>query len=92
MNAILDDIKVEDLPSKALQEVADVIGISMLKELIVKCPGTKLYIPKSVKTITNRKYCQDNFTGDNHAELAKHLDITKRSVYRLLKNPVDSDS
>ena len=85
MNAILDRIEIEDLQSQILKDVAQVIGIDKLKELIVKCPGAKIYIPKSVKIITNRKYANENFNGRNYQEIAEHLGITKRSVYRLLK-------
>jgi len=34
----------------------------------------------------NRAYTIKNFTGDNHQEIADHLEITKRSVYRILKD------
>ncbi len=85
MNAILDRIEVKDLPSQALKDVAEVIGISKLKELIVRCPGAKIYIPKSIRTISNKKYAYENFNGENYQEIAVHLGITKRSVYRILK-------
>lgn len=85
MNAILDKMEIGDVPAGPLREVATVIGISKFKELIIKCPGVKIYIPKSVRTISNLKYCRDHFTGDNHRQIADHLGITKRSVYRLLK-------
>lgn len=85
MNAILDRIEVDDLPNEGLKEVARVIGISKLKELIIRCPGAKIYIPKSVRTISNKKYAEKHFNGENYQEIADHLGITKRSAYRLLK-------
>jgi len=86
MNAILDPLEIEDLPTQTLRDVAGVIGIGLLKELIVKCPGAKIYIPKSVKWVSNLKYVRENFNGGNHKAIAEHLGITPRSVYRLLKD------
>ena len=83
MNAILDKVNVSDLPSAELKEVAQVIGISKLKELIIKCPGMKLYIPKSIKIVSNKRYVDEHFNGGNYKEIAEHLGITVRSVYRL---------
>jgi len=84
VNAILDPIEIEDLPGEGLRQIARIIGIDKVKELIVKCPGQKVYIPKSVRTITNKRYAADNFTGNNYQDIADHLGITARSVRRLL--------
>jgi len=86
MRSILDKIEIDDLPNQSLKDLSKVIGISKLKELIVKIPGAKIYIPNSVKSISNKKYATEHFNGENHQEIADHLGITKRSVYRLLKD------
>lgn len=83
MTALLDKLTIEDLP-ESLREVARAIGISNVKTLIVKCPGLVVYIPKTLNASYNHKYINENFTGDNHQELADHLGITPRSVYRLV--------
>lgn len=83
MNAILDKITLDDLPPN-LKQIADVVGISVIKELIVKCPGVQVYIPNSIRTFVNKKYVRDNFTGANYGEISDHLGITVRSVRRLL--------
>lgn len=84
MTALLDKIELNDLPEH-LKPIANAIGIGAVKALIVKCPGQTIYIPKSLTASYNKKYVNDNFSGDNYESLAKHLGITKRSVYRILK-------
>jgi len=84
MNSLLDKIEVSDLPEH-LQPMAEAIGLSAVKALIVKCSGSTFYIPKAIKSSYNAKYIKDNFRGDNYQELSDHLGITVRSVYRSLK-------
>jgi len=52
----------------------------------IESTKSKIYIPNSVKSISNKSFALKNFNGDNHQEIADNLGITKRSVYRLLKN------
>ena len=85
MKSILDKIEIDDLPNDTLKALTSIIGINTLKELIVKIPGAKIYIPNSVKSISNKAYAIKNFKGNNHQEIADHLDVTKRSVYRMVK-------
>ena len=84
MSAILDKLEVEDLP-QGLQQVAEIIGVSKTKELIVKLAGSVVYFPKTLNSNYHKKYIKDNFNGGNHKQLADHLGLTTRSVYRLLK-------
>ncbi len=83
MTALLDKLEIKDLP-EGLQEIARAIGISNVKTLMVKCPGSTIYIPKTLNSSYHHKYINEHFTGDNYAALASHLGITVRSVYRLL--------
>jgi len=85
MKSILDRIEICNLPNDNLKALSMIIGINKFKELIVKIPGAKIYIPKSVKSISNKSYAIENFNGNNHQGIADHLGISKRSVYRLLK-------
>jgi len=85
LSALLDDIQIHDLPEN-LQKVAEVIGISNIKALIVKLPGIKVYIPKSISSSYNSKYINEHFTGDNYEAIADHLGLTIRSVRRAIKS------
>jgi len=77
-------MEINDLP-ESLRPIAKALGIAAVKTLIVKCPGKTFYIPKSLNSSYNHNYIKENFTGDNYADLAEHLGITTRSVYRCLK-------
>ncbi len=84
MNAILDKMTINDLPDH-LRPVAQAIGISAVKTLIVKLPGSVIYIPKTLNSSYNAKYIADHFNGENYQDIADHLGITVRSVYRSLQ-------
>jgi len=75
---------VSDFPNH-LQTVVEAIGIAAVKTLIVKCPGQTIYIPKTINSSYNARYIKENFNGENYKEIADHLGITERSVYRCLK-------
>ena len=77
-------MEISDLP-ESLQPIAEAIGISAIKTLVVKCPGAVIYIPKSLNSSYNANYIKENFNGENYQELSDHLGITVRSVYRTLK-------
>jgi len=77
-------MEIEDFP-ESLRPIAEAIGIAAVKTLVIKCPGKVFYIPKTLNSSYNANYIKENFVGDNYAEIADHLGITIRSVYRSLK-------
>lgn len=81
MTALLDNFGIEDLPNEKLREVARTIGMSNFKALMIRCPGM-VYIPKTLNSFYHKKYIKENFKGDNYKEVAEHLGVTERTVYR----------
>lgn len=84
MKALLHKMKIEDLPNRGLRDLAEQIGISKVKELIIKFGGRVVYIPKRFDKTFNRRYIEKHWTGKNVPALAKDLGITERTVYRHL--------
>jgi len=87
MKAILSRIDVEDLPDNGLREIARIVGVNVIKELIIKCPGTSVYIPKTFHKIYTRKYIEKHFDGSNVDDLAADLGVSRRTVFRHLNKP-----
>ena len=83
MKALLSKMKIEDLPVGA-QDLARQIGVSKVKELMVKLGGRIIYIPKTFNKRYCRRYIEKHWTGDNVKQLAADLGITERTVYRHL--------
>jgi len=81
MKALLDNFEIDDLPNEKLREMVRIIGMSNFKALMIRCPGN-VYIPKTLNAIYHKKYVKENFKGDNYKEVANHLGITERTVYR----------
>jgi DNA invertase Pin-like site-specific DNA recombinase len=87
MKAILSRIGLEDLPDNGLREMARIVGVNVIKELIVKCPGLRVRIPKTFHKIYTRKYIEKHFDGGNYNELATDLGVSRRTVFRHLNKP-----
>jgi len=85
MSNILN-LNIDDLPTEGLKEAAKAIGLPAVKTLMVKCPGAKLYIPKTLNSSYNKKFVKDHFTGDNHEWIADRLGVTVRTIYRLARD------
>jgi Mor family transcriptional regulator len=77
-------MEIADLPSPVLQEVAKKVGIGVVKELILKCGGTVLYIPNNFSKQYCRRYICKHWDGKNVKQMAEDLGITERTVYRHL--------
>jgi Mor family transcriptional regulator len=88
VKALLEKMEIEDLPSASLKEVAKQIGVSKVKELMIKCGGMVLYIPKTFNKIYCRRYIAKHWDGSNVTQLAKDLGITERTVYRHLDSKI----
>lgn len=83
---LLKKIHIKDLGNDSLKDLAEIIGISKLRELSIKCPMSHFYIPKNLEINSRKEYCREHFNGGNHKELADKMGITVRSVYRILKD------
>lgn len=84
MKAILSKMEIEDLPNAGLRDLAELIGVSKVKELMIKFRGRILYIPKTFNKKYCRRYIERNWDGSNVKQLAQDLGITERTVYRHL--------
>jgi len=88
MKALLDKMEIDDLPNEGLKLIAEKLGMSLVKELVLKCGGTVVYIPKTFNKIYCRRYILKNWTGSNVPVLAADLGITERTVYRHLDSKI----
>ena len=89
MNFLLEKLSIDDLPSPELKELAKQTSIGFVKEIIIKCSGMRIYIPKNINRVFIESYINDNFKGDNYNSLAKTLDVTPRTVRRYVKKIMD---
>jgi len=85
MKALLTKLEIEDLPDNGLRELAKTLGVNVVKELFVKCPGITVYIPKTWHRLYIKKYIKRHFTGNNYEELARDLGVTKRTIFRHIR-------
>ena len=83
---MLKDLTIDDLP-QSLKDIADVIGIDSLKDLIKLAGGTSLYIPSEiniVKPVRNKKI-KESFKGD-YKEISRKFNITEVQVRNIIKS------
>ena len=79
------EIRIEDLPNKDLQIVAELCGLDVALSLIENLDGVNIYIPKFSFRRMIKCYVQRHYNGHNAKQLALELGITDRMVYKLLK-------
>lgn len=84
-------LKYEDLNPEQ-QSFADLVGLDIFKELVRKCGGTYMYIPKedNITRPIRNAMIKNEFTGSNVKELAKKYQLSEvqiRSIIALKINP-----
>lgn len=84
--SILDTLTREELPTQELKDLADVIGINKLKEVLIKMPGQRFYIPKWYLREVDDNFILKNYTSQdvdkNVEKIGQRLGLTTRTVYR----------
>jgi len=81
MKQIVKRFERDDLPNDELKILSDAIGINQVKALLIKCPGQRFYIPKSVYKQMDLNYIRKN-PGKTPQEIAEVLGIGLRTAYR----------
>lgn len=88
MADLWDDVREDDFEGDdALGLLIAAVGLPMVKRLVVAFGGDALYIPKRgsvVRSARNRRICNE-FTGNNHRELANAYNLTVTHVNNILK-------
>jgi Mor family transcriptional regulator len=70
-------------------EIMEAIGVEATLRLIEEYQGQQLYVPKLdgiFKRLRDRRI-RDEFTGANHAALAKRYNLSVSAVYAILAEP-----
>ncbi len=68
------------------EDVADQVGAAIVDNLADNWGGQNICIPKdySYKLAARDLEIWDDFTGNNHAELARKYNMTTRSIYKII--------
>lgn len=69
------------------RDKAELVGMQIADTFAVECGGQSTYIPKAFHFRRYKQYMQiwEEFTGDNHNELALKHDLSVQSIYAILK-------
>ena len=81
MKGLFKNYHREDLPNKALMELSDVIGMSQMKAVLVKCPGMTFHVPKVLYRKSDMDFIRKNPDMKKDA-IADALGCSLRTVYR----------
>ena len=81
-------LDIDDLPTQDLKDLAEIVGINKVKEIMIRMRGTRLNIPKSYGKVFHLKYIREHFNGNNHLSIARDLGISRASVYRYIQEAV----
>jgi Mor family transcriptional regulator len=77
-------IRMEDLPSEDLKEIAFLCGVEVAIKLLNNFPGRNVYIPKNWSRHFIQKYVTQEYNGENAKELGKQLGVSFSTIYRAL--------
>lgn len=82
-----DDIRLEDLPEECRQ-IAELIGLPALMELVRARGGEYIYLPKpeSLQAAARNREIRKKFNGRNYRELAREHNLTVRWVRAIVDN------
>lgn len=85
MDDILQRLKYEDLNPEQ-QDFADLVGLDIFKELVRKCGGTYMYIPKedNITRPIRNAMIKAEFTGSNVKELAKKYQLSEVQIRSII--------
>lgn len=74
-------LRYEDL-NQEQQGFADLVGLDIFKELVRKCGGTYMYIPKedNITRPARNAMIKAEFTGSNIRELAKKYQLSEVQI------------
>lgn len=81
-------ISIEDL-SEDLRQVAEVIGLDLVARLVARVGGERVYIPSPGRlgVKARNRAIRNEFTGDNHKELAVKYGLTVQWIRKIVSGP-----
>jgi len=79
------DIKIDDIPSEKLRDVAFKNGIDDAIALLRGVPGLRIYVPIYGFREQQRLYVKNNYTEKNKLSVSSHLNIDTRQTEYLSK-------
>lgn len=86
---ILKNLKLEDLQAQH-REIAEVIGIKGMLQLIGAFGGNAIYFPQKRELLRNKVYASiyREYDGSNIRELATRYGVSERTVYNLVQDKI----
>lgn len=85
MKSVLSKMTRDELPNNGLKEIADVIGINKVKEMLVKLPGCTFHIPKTLYKKQDSEYLNTH-PNATIKEVSEALGVSVRTAYRKSPN------
>lgn len=82
---LADELTMEDMPNKDMQDVAKICGLDVARILMKKMSGGTVYIPGSWKDILLKRYVLANYPAKSIRELIEETGYSQNTVYRILR-------
>lgn len=82
----LDHVKYSDLTA-GQKELADLFGFDTFKDIVMKCGGSYLYIPKTevVSRTARDSMIRQEFNGYNYKQLAQRYGLSEVWIRKIVK-------
>lgn len=79
------DMRMEDIKSPAMADLAELIGIEAMMKIVETFSGSMLYIPKveSVLAPIRDRHIREEFDGTNSRRLALRYNVSESWVFRV---------
>ncbi len=82
---LLTQVKIDDLP-EGCQDIAQVIGLKIVIDLIDYAGGSSLYFPSKSSVVKNarNRMIKQNFDGTNYKQLSKKFGMSDVQIRKIL--------
>lgn len=84
-----ESMTLEDIQEQHRQ-YAEIIGVENLMKLSEVYGGDSIYVPKMKNLLKNKTYgmIYDEFDGGNIKQLEKKYDVSKATIYKIIRNKI----
>jgi len=80
-----ENIKISDIPSGKMSDIAYKNGVNDAVLLMQRVPGLQLYVPVYGKKKLNKEYVDQTFNGQNVLSISVHLGIDTKQTNKIIK-------
>ncbi len=79
------DVRMEDIKSPTLVELAELVGIETMMQIVEAYSGSVIYIPKADSVISSirDRHIREEFDGTNSRKLAIKYNVSESWIFRV---------